>query len=83
LLGMPFSNEFYQDLTALPGPRIDEGRAKVIYAFSKDSPDVEGVTTTLRLPDPGFWARVSWLTTPWNPAASINAIVEQLRTSLQ
>lgn len=80
LLGMPFSNEFRQDLESLPAPRIADGRTRVIYAFSKDSPDFAGVIAPLRLPDPGFWSRVSWLTTPWNPAASINAIVEQLRS---
>jgi amino acid adenylation domain-containing protein len=83
LLGMPFSREFQQDLTVLPAAQISKSNAEVLIALSKDSPLVEVPGKTLRLPDPGFWSRVSWLTTPWNPAASINVIIEELRTRLK
>jgi acyl carrier protein len=83
LLGIPLSPQFEQDLLALHAANLSNHGVNVLHALSRDTPTVSSSSeTTLRMADPGFWSRVSWLTTPWNPATSINVIAEELRTRL-
>jgi hypothetical protein len=80
LLGTPLPDHLrvaIESLTLAPAPTGVEQ----LVALSADS-TLDLARDAVRLPNPSEWSLLSRMTTPWNPAPSINVVADELRGRL-
>ena len=81
MLGVPWPRALDEAVSGL-SRRAPAGRATVLRLRSADVPPAVPEGEEIRLPDPGHWNDVTWLTRPWIPVNSQRTIVSELTERL-
>lgn len=77
LLGVPISEEFQRAIEAMKlEKRLDHSERLLVLSADVRSPEVSA--DVLQLPAPSYWSQLSWIDTPWNPAAGIQLVAGKL-----
>ncbi len=77
LLGVPISEDFQRAIEGLSlQQQPDSTERLLVLSADVHSPEVSG--EVLQLPAPSHWSQLSWIDTPWNPAAGIQLVARKL-----
>jgi thioesterase domain-containing protein len=77
LLGVPITEDFQRAIEGL-GKQPRSERTARLLVLSADVQPTPGIADVLSLPTLSHWCRLSWVNTPWNPAAAIQIVVRKL-----
>ena len=77
LLGVPITEDFQRAIEGLGKKPQAEPTARLLV-LSADVQPAPGIGDVLALPTLSHWSRLSWINTPWNPAAGIQIVVGKL-----
>ena len=81
LLGVPISEEFQRAIEGLNLEQRQE-HTKRLLVLSADMSSPEWSGEVLQLPAPSYWSQLSWIDTPWNPAAGTLVVARKLSERL-